>query len=257
MNRLDVIWCVLRSECPPDVASRFVTRLEEFVPAGAPVKFGDVEPLSNQVGDVGVDGFCEAWTSSSEMLFWSAKKPFSGGSTVRLGGLGEDSDAKVGTVSLSVSSDVVADEAERSAFREFFTSVATDIGAFFASVGVARGASWRGSSLEAKLTNPGVTFGKEFHGLPIGDIWCAYFGPRYLPLVTDHLPLRELGEGGFFEVEGAWDGDERKPEARLVGQVPDELLLCTKDLRRRLTRDDLRQGAGLVPAEVIPDGLGG
>lgn len=255
MNRLDVMWCLLRAECPPDLPDRFVARLQEHLPAGLPVAFGNVEPLGNKVADVGLDGFAQAWSASSEMMFWRAKKPFGSGSTVRLGGLAEESDRVMGTIKMSVASDVVADDASRDAFRRFFAAVASDAGAFFGHVGVARQGSWIGSSLEAKLTNPGVAFGGEFHGLPVGDLWLAYFGDRYVPLVEDHLDLVSSGVGATFEIEGAWEGEERKPEARLVGRVPDELLLWAKDILKRPTRDELRQGGGLIAAELIPEGL--
>lgn len=260
-NALELTWCILRSECPEDVALTFLETTREFLPGAEPKTFGTTETSTGGIADpqAGDDAFVALW-ESNDRFHWRPEKPFSYGTVNGLGALDNASERKaqntlepaiVGSIELIVDAVFLDEPTNIDHLRTYFATLANRTASFFATVGVGRNAIWKSRDLHAAQSNPAIVLQGSFYGLPIGDIWLLFVDDRYHDLLKGELNLVPTSGGYLFEVEDAWRGFERTGRDSLLGRVPTELLYQTKALGK-VGRTAIRRGVGLIDAEIIP-----
>ena len=253
-NELCFDWRVLRSECPHDVAQRILDVAAEMLTAALPRIFGTSEPLRGKLSEVGDKGFVDLW-DSGEPFSWRATKPFGYGHTANLGNVGERHPDRisrtlepvaVGSIKMRCSAELLERDAEREAVRSFFVAISEATNAFFGAAFVERH-----PQDQRPVTNPSLG-GDAFYGLPIGDLWIAYFDSRYHELLHADLALEPVGHGWLFEIPDAWVGDVRTGQHSLLTRVPLDLLQRTSGRDREPGHEHITEGVKLHPARQIP-----
>lgn len=262
---IDVVgfdWYVRRADSGPDLPLRVLDVLRTHFPEALPRRYGAFEPMQGTFDAGAADRFAREWRNEASLFFWSARKPCFGGLTSGLGAQGpRPPEQPIGHIALTIDAAVFASDDWTTSLIACFTRMAAATDAFFASADVDHNLRASGNRIgygPEAISNPGPYVRETWMGLPVGDIWLAWFGPSYRSLVRpDSAARMEERDGGLLHCTRASAteravGRERTrleiaTERSLGAVIDDEYLL-------RATGDPLR-GGERERALRVPEGL--
>lgn len=224
------------------------------LPEALPRRFGTFEPLPMKLDREGPEAFVRAVATESSSVFFKGRTPCIEGSLA-----GAADRWPVLSHSLSLHREPLAERGWREALQRFFVGFAEASGSVYACAEVQRGLDWSGRSVwyggDAERTTYLAARGM-WAGLPPYPVWWSWFGPVYLPLVTDHLPANQTQaiNGGLFHSRGLEPQDRDQLVAALGGTSSQTDV--RRGLRARLSRRDATStpdvGRTWLPEELQP-----
>lgn len=173
----------------PSTAETFFELARRHLPDALPRRYGRTEPLQHQWEPGRAEAFLihldedepgDAGTS------WTGSGPVAYGSISSSGWEG----AVVASHGLTILADALADVRYREAVVRFFTAVASQVDAVYASASVLHGAEWSGRQLWYPVSaeyEPGLGRRGVWKGLPPTPKWLSWFGTDYADEIGPHL----------------------------------------------------------------------
>lgn len=240
IRHLSLEWFIPNRLAVDDVPSRLVRMLATRWPAALPRRFGTFEPPQERFEGAGrEEAFAAYWHAQREIeygssLFWTATRPFLGGSIFLPDRRDDYRPAGAGrALLLRMSVDgsrVAADAGSLEEVVDLFNALAGELDAAYGAAFVERdvllrrGISYgRGSEIYPRMIGP------WFVGIPPEPTWLAWYGPDYAPLVRNALPAETVTEFGD-RIAVRWG---RLPmdldELADVPALPGDLLLERRD----------------------------
>jgi hypothetical protein len=237
VNVITLAWYTRFQSVGSDFGARYLAICRRLLPEALPRRFGETEPLQGKLTDGGDEGFAQAWSGATSLLFFVASPPCIGGSMYA--GPGEQHRRPVWRMSLQAHYEPLRGEPLwRDAVRRFFVAVSEDLDAFFASAEVTRGSIWNGRSLWADANTEWTIMPARVNGwmgLPPYPVWWAWYGEPYSSLVQGRLDA----------------GDVTRHPRGLLHQLAAEPLDREHLTRLVTSRRGLRRVAAWVPSELL------
>jgi hypothetical protein len=184
-------------------AAGWLRLARRHLPEALPRRFGPVEPLAMKLDIDGPDAFVRVVATEDTSVYFKASSPCVGGNLA-----GGAAGPGVHSHALSVHREPLHDPRWRDALRQLFVEFALTTGAFFACAEVIRGVDWSGRGIGYTARTERTTYlapRGRWAGLLPYPAWWTWFGPRYVPLVVDHLradQVHTIGDNLFHAYAG-------------------------------------------------------
>lgn len=167
-------WLLHEDDLPTDFLERYLQIAQELLPESVPVRFGKYEPLYMSIESDGVQGFIrEYYRNDANAWDIYYKNP----SPVRYGSISGPELARgrpFTRITMTLDRPALEDTALRAALRLFFVTVASELGAVYASAEVIKG--------NDIVRSPYLYMPPwQWVGFPPYPLWWVWAGPRLKP----------------------------------------------------------------------------
>ncbi|MFK0009702.1 hypothetical protein ACIQTZ_21880 [Paenarthrobacter sp. NPDC090520] len=242
-NEVWLDWILLEEDLPVDFLKRNLGLAQEILSEALPVRFGKYEPLQFRFDSSGENGFIDEFyndESNGWDIYYKNPPPVTYGK-IEAHKLGRG--IPFTRITLVVDGHALADKELRSALRQFFLAVATELGAVYASAEVERDQDMQ--------RRPSFRLPPEqWVGFPPYPLWWVWAGPRLAPEIGKFLgPEATERSGGLYRSFSDAPLDRRQLAEKLGAQnlpwIPAEYSATYTD----------HQMAPLAPASLIPEVL--
>ena len=249
---VEIHWYVRPDGAGARAAGAWLEVARRHLPEALPRRFGPTEPLSMRLNVDGSDAFVALAADETMSVYFKASAPCIEGSVA--GGSGGPG---VCSHALSLHRDPLHDPRWRGSLQRLFVEFATATRAVFACAEVRRGVEWSGRQVWFGPNAERISYlaaRGRWAGLPPSPVWWSWFGPDYVPLVTEHLPAEQVVhvDDGLFHARGEepLDRDQLTAAFGRSAAAPEQ----PSRLRGLFSRSTRRPATPRtwLPAELLP-----